>query len=233
MGVAGVAAKHLTAAGIPHLVSVTHSGAHAGYYPDSEQMSIQITFSPGDGRLLGAQVIGKDGVDKRIDILSSVIQRGSTIYELAEFEHAYAPPYSSAKDPVNMAGFVAENMLQKRLFVVPWAAANTLSEDDVLIDVREPYEFAEAHMPGAINIPVDELRGKLDELDTDKTIYIYCQIGLRGYLAQRILLQNGFKKLFKARLLLKRLVPGGDASGSWFSFTTSPVSDSLCASFTR
>ncbi|CAN5208092.1 hypothetical protein BH11BAC5_BH11BAC5_13690 [soil metagenome] len=196
VGVAGVAAKHLTAAGIPHLVSVTHSGAHAGYYPDSEQMSIQITFSPGDGRLLGAQVIGKDGVDKRIDILSSVIQRGSTIYELAEFEHAYAPPYSSAKDPVNMAGFVAENMLQKRLFVVPWTAANTLSENDVLIDVREPYEFTEAHMPGAINIPVDELRGRLDELDRDKTIYIYCQIGLRGYLAQRILLQNGFKKLF-------------------------------------
>jgi rhodanese-related sulfurtransferase len=145
---------------------------------------------------LGAQVIGKDGVDKRIDILSSVIQRGSTIYELAEFEHAYAPPYSSAKDPVNMAGFVAENMLQKKLFVVPWTAANTLSENDVLIDVREPYEFTEAHMPGAINIPVDELRGRLDELDRDKTIYIYCQIGLRGYLAQRILLQNGFKKLF-------------------------------------
>ncbi|MDB5278265.1 MAG: cdr [Ferruginibacter sp.] len=196
VGVAGVAAKHLAAAGIPHLVSVTHSGAHAGYYPDAEQMSIQITFSPTDGRLLGAQVIGKDGVDKRIDILSSVIQRGSTIYELAEFEHAYAPPYSSAKDPVNMAGFVAENILQKKLFVVPWTVANSLSEKDVLIDVRDANEFAEAHIPGAINIPVDDLRGRLDELDTDKAIYIYCHIGLRGYLAQRILLQNGFKELF-------------------------------------
>ncbi|TXT30192.1 MAG: fad-dependent pyridine nucleotide-disulfide oxidoreductase, partial [Chitinophagaceae bacterium] len=111
VAVAGVASKHLAAAGIEHLVSTTHSGSHAGYYPGSEQMSIQIAFSPVDGKLLGAQVFGTEGVDKRIDTLSSVIQRGSTIYELTEFEHAYAPPYSSAKDPVNMAGFVAENMI--------------------------------------------------------------------------------------------------------------------------
>jgi NADPH-dependent 2,4-dienoyl-CoA reductase/sulfur reductase-like enzyme/rhodanese-related sulfurtransferase len=189
---AGVAAKHLQQAGIPHLVSITHSGSHAGYYPDAEQLSIQVTFSPTDGRLLGAQVIGADGVDKRIDILSGVIQRGGTIYELAEFEHAYAPPYSSAKDPVNMAGFVAENLLQKRLFTVPWDTTKTLTPQDVLIDVRLASEYAEAHIPGAINIPVDELRGRLSEIPASKTIYIYCQIGLRGYLAQRILLQSGF-----------------------------------------
>lgn len=195
VAVAGVAGKHLKAAGIAHLVSVTHSGSHAGYYPDAEQMSIQIAFSPENGKLLGAQVIGKDGVDKRIDTLSSVIQRGSTIYELTEFEHAYAPPYSSAKDPVNMAGFVAENILQQRLFVVPWYSINDLTDDDILIDVRDPYEFAGGHIPGAINIPVDELRGRLNEIAADKSIYIYCQIGLRGYLGQRILVQNGFKKV--------------------------------------
>jgi NADPH-dependent 2,4-dienoyl-CoA reductase/sulfur reductase-like enzyme/rhodanese-related sulfurtransferase len=196
VAVAGVASKHLKAASINHLVSTTHSGSHAGYYPDAEQMSIQISFSPEDGRLLGAQVIGKDGVDKRIDTLSSVIQRGSTIYELTEFEHAYAPPYSSAKDPVNMAGFVAENILQQRLFVVPWNTTSQLTTNDILIDVRDPHEFAASHIHGAINIPVDDLRSRLDEISKEKTIYIYCQIGLRGYLAQRILLQNGFDKVW-------------------------------------
>ena len=144
---------------------------------------------------MGAQVIGKDGVDKRIDTLSSVIQRGSTIYELAEFEHAYAPPYSSAKDPVNMAGFVAENILHKRLITAPWIITTTLTNDDVLIDVRNADEFAAGHIPNAINIPVDELRNRLTEIPTNKNIYIYCQIGLRGYLAQRILVQNNFQQV--------------------------------------
>ncbi len=195
VAVAGVASKHLTTANIPHLTAITHSGSHAGYYPDAEQMTIQISFSPTDGKLLGAQVIGKDGVDKRIDTLSSVIQRGSTIYELVEFEHAYAPPYSSAKDPVNMVGFVAENILHKRLITVPWTITNALTNDDVLIDVRNPEEFEIAHIPNAINIPVDELRNRLGEIATDKNLYIYCQIGLRGYLAQRILIQHGFKQV--------------------------------------
>ncbi len=196
VAIAGVASKHLTAANITHLVSTTHSGSHAGYYPDAEQMTIQIAFSPEDGKLLGAQVIGKDGVDKRIDTLSSVIQRGSNIYELTEFEHAYAPPYSSAKDPVNMAGFVAENILQKKLVVVPWTAIKQLTADDILIDVRNADEFVTEHICGAINIPVDDLRRRMHEIRADKKIYIYCQIGLRGYLAQRILLQSGFKNVF-------------------------------------
>ena len=109
-------------------------------------------------------MIGKDGVDKRIDILSSVIQRGSTIYELTEFKHAYAPPYSSAKDPVNIAGFVAENILQKRLVVVPWTAVNDLTTNDTLIDVRDDHEFITEHIPGAINIPVDDLRRRMHEI---------------------------------------------------------------------
>jgi len=195
VAVAGVASKHLSAAKIEHLVSTTHSGSHAGYYPGSEQMTIQINFAPADGKLLGAQIIGTDGVDKRIDTLSSVIQRGSTIDELTEFEHAYAPPYSSAKDPVNMAGFVAENIIQKRLRVIPWSAVKDISSDDVLIDVRTALEFVEGNIPGSINIPVDELRNRLNEIDKQKNIFIYCQIGLRGYLAQRILLQNGFQQV--------------------------------------
>ncbi|MFZ4059046.1 MAG: FAD-dependent oxidoreductase, partial [Ferruginibacter sp.] len=196
VAVAGVASKHLTAAQIPHLVSTTHSGSHASYYPDSEQMSIQIVFSPTDGKLLGAQIIGKEGVDKRIDLLSYVIRKGGTIEELTEFEHAYAPPYSSAKDPVNMAGFVAENILQKRLQVVPWTITNELNDtDDMIIDVRTEKEYQHAHIPGAINIDVDTLRERLHEITTTKNIYIYCQIGLRGYLAQRILMQNGFTKV--------------------------------------
>ena len=195
VAVAGVASKHLTAAKIEHLVSTTHSGSHAGYYPGSEQMTIQINFAPADGKLLGAQIIGTDGVDKRIDTLSSVIQRGSTIDELTEFEHAYAPPYSSAKDPVNMAGFVADNIIQKRLKVIPWSAVKDISSDDVLIDVRTALEFVEGNIPGSINIPVDELRNRLNEIDKQKNIFIYCQIGLRGYLAQRILTQNGFENV--------------------------------------
>ena len=194
VAVAGVASKHLKAANIEHFTSITHSGSHAGYYPDSEQMSIQLNFNA-EGKLLGAQVIGKEGVDKRIDTLSSVIQRGSTIHELTEFEHAYAPPYSSAKDPVNMAGFVAENILNGILKVVPWNHTYTLGKDDVLIDVRTETEFSNGHIPGAINVDIDYLRERMHEIPKDKNIYIYCQIGLRGYMAQRILLQHHYQNV--------------------------------------
>ena len=197
IAVAGVASKHLTAAGINHLVSITHSGSHANYYPNSQQMCIQLAFSPIDGTLYGAQIIGNNGVDKRIDILSAVIQRSGNIYELTEFEHAYAPPFSSAKDPVNIAGFVADNILQSKLKIVPWTKIYELNfENDLLIDVRSAEEFSQGHIDGAINISVDEIRNRLTEIPEDKNIYIYCQIGLRGYLAQRILLQNGFKNTY-------------------------------------
>ena len=196
VAVAGVASKHLTAAGIEHKTAIVHSNSHAGYYPGAHQLTIQIAFSPKDGKLLGAQVAGIEGVDKRIDILSSVIQRGSSIYELTEFEHAYAPPYSSAKDPVNMAGFVAENILLGRLRTVEWKKTETLTPNDILLDVRSPQEFENGHIEGALNIPLDELRSRLYELDNTKTTYVYCQIGLRGYLAQRILLQNNFENVF-------------------------------------
>ena len=192
---AGTASKHLTTANINHIVSTTHNGSHAGYYPGAKQMSIQIAFSPEDGRLFSAQIAGFDGVDKRIDVLSSAIRRNSTIYELTEFEHAYAPPYSSAKDPINMAGFVAENILLKRLNIFYWNELPKISKDDLLLDVRRADEFAAGKIANAMNIPVDEIRSRFHEIPKDKQIYIYCEAGLRGYLAQRILLQNGFDKV--------------------------------------
>ena len=195
VGTTGTASKHLTAAGIEHIVSTTHSGSHAGYYPGSKQMTIQLAFAPKDGRLLSAQIAGYDGVDKRLDVIASYIKQGKTIYDLIEFEHAYAPPYSSAKDPVNMAGFVAENILLDRLRVFYWDKIEQLKPGDLLIDVRREDEFEAGNIAGAINIPVDELRNRLAEIPVAKNIYIYCEAGLRGYLAQRILRQNGYNKV--------------------------------------
>jgi rhodanese-related sulfurtransferase len=192
---AGTASKNLSNAGIRHIVSTTQSGSHAGYYPGSRQMNIQLAFSPEDGRLYSAQIAGFEGVDKRIDILSSVIQRSGSIYELAEFEHAYAPPYSSAKDPVNMAGFVAENILQNRARFFYWDQVEDITENDVLLDVRTPDEFEHGHIPNAMHIPVDALRENMHKLDPAKKIYLYCQSGLRGYLAQRMLQQNGYNNV--------------------------------------
>jgi NADPH-dependent 2,4-dienoyl-CoA reductase/sulfur reductase-like enzyme/rhodanese-related sulfurtransferase len=196
LGTAGTASKHLKTANINHIVSTTHNGSHASYYPDSKQMTIQIAFSPEDGRLLSAQVAGYDGVDKRLDILSTHIKQGKSIYDLIEFEHGYAPPYSSAKDPVNMAGFVAENILLERLKIFYWNEVINIKQEDILIDVRRNDEYAAGSIPNAINIPVDELREKLELIPTAKKIYIYCEAGLRGYLAQRILRQNGYASVF-------------------------------------
>ena len=192
VGTAGTASKHLAAAGIKHVISTTHSGSHAGYYPGSQQMTIQIAFSPVNGRLLGAQVAGYEGADKRLDVLAAAIKRNGTIYDLEEFEHAYAPPYSSAKDPVNMAGFAAENILHGKLNVFYWNEFGKINQADLLVDVRTKEEYNNGNIPGSINIPVDEIRERLPELNTDRNIFIYCEAGLRGYIAQRILKQNGF-----------------------------------------
>ncbi len=191
VGTTGVAAKHLERAGIKHVVSTTSSGSHAGYYPGSQSMTIQITFSP-EGKLLGAQVAGYEGADKRLDVLASIIKINATVHDLVEFEHAYAPPYSSAKDPVNMAGFTAENILEKRLSVFYWNEFPKIGAEEMLLDVRSPEEFAAGSIAEATNIPIDELRNRLAEIPKEKNIYIYCEAGLRGYLAQRILKQNGY-----------------------------------------
>lgn len=193
---AGTASKHLKSANIAHLVSTTQSSSHASYYPGAQQMHIQIAFSPDNGRLLNAQIAGYDGVDKRIELFSSVIKRNSTIYELMEIEHAYAPPYSSAKDPVNMAGFVAENIMQKRMNPFYWDQINSIDDKGLLIDVRSVKENLAGTIPNAVNIPVDELRNNLNNIPMDKTIYLFCEVGLRGFLSQRILNQNGFKNVY-------------------------------------
>jgi NADPH-dependent 2,4-dienoyl-CoA reductase/sulfur reductase-like enzyme/rhodanese-related sulfurtransferase len=189
---AGANAKLLKREGIPYLSSYTHSASHAGYYPGALPLSIKILFSPDDGRLLGAQVVGFHGVDKRMEMLAQVIQRKGTIYDLISLEQAYAPPYSSAKDPVNMAGYVADNVLKGRTKTIHWREIAAISGDTVLVDVRTPGEYALGTLPGAINIPVDDLRKRLSELPKDRPIIVTCAIGLRGYLACRILTQNGY-----------------------------------------
>ena len=193
---AGMASKHLSVAKIQHKVSTTHSSSHASYYPGSHQLHIQIVFSPTDGRLLGAQIAGYEGVDKRIEMLSSLIKRNSTIYELMEIEHAYAPPFSSAKDPVNMAGFVAANIIQHNMTPFYWDELEQLSVDGQLIDVRTDQEYKSGTIPNAINIPLDSMRANLNQFSKDKNIYLFCGIGQRAYMAQRILNQNGFNNVF-------------------------------------
>lgn len=190
---AGANAKLLKREGIAYQSSYTHSASHAGYYPGAVFMSIKILFSPDNGQLLGAQIVGFDGVDKRIEMLAQVIQRKGTVYDLTELEQAYAPPYSSAKDPVNMAGYVAENILTKKVETINWRDIASLGSDVQLIDVRTADECGLRTIPGAINIPLDELRSRLSEISHDKPIVVTCAVGLRGYLAYRILVQNGFK----------------------------------------
>lgn len=190
---AGANAKLLQQNNIPYISSYTHGASHAGYYPGAVPLSIKILFAPENGKLLGAQIVGFNGVDKRIEMLAQVIQRGGTVHDLAELEHAYAPPYSSAKDPVNMAGFVAENILNKKSRIIQWRELAELPADTIRIDVHTHDEYKLGTIPGFINIPVDELREHLDELPKEKPIVVTCAVGLRGYLAYRILVQNGFK----------------------------------------
>ncbi|MGL5705306.1 MAG: DsrE/DsrF/DrsH-like family protein [Tannerellaceae bacterium] len=189
----GVAAKVLIRENIPYVSSHTHSASHAGYYPGAVQMQIKIIFSPEDGRLYGAQIVGYSGVDKRIEMIAGVIKNKGSIYDLMELEQAYAPPFSSAKDPVNMAGFVADNILSGKVKVIQWNQVNAAKKQGaLLLDVRTKEEFELGHIEGAINIPVDNLRNSLQTLNPKQDIIVYCAIGLRGYLAYRILEQNGF-----------------------------------------
>lgn len=170
---------------------ITTSASQAGYYPGGEMMTVKTIFDPDNGVILGAQIVGGKGVDKRIDDLANAVRFKLTAYELQEMELAYAPPFSSAKDPVNMAGYVIGNVLEGRMKPFYVEELEQIPEDAVKLDVRTPEECADGMIPGFINIPVDSLRERMGELDLSKEIYITCQIGLRGYLAQRILEQNG------------------------------------------
>jgi NADPH-dependent 2,4-dienoyl-CoA reductase/sulfur reductase-like enzyme/rhodanese-related sulfurtransferase len=191
--VTGRSAKALAAAGIPHHAVHLHPGHHAGYYPGAVSMHLKLVFSP-DGRVLGAQATGGDGVDKRIDVIATAIRAGMTVFDLAELELAYAPPFGSAKDPVNLAGFIASNVLTGDLTL--WHGADL---DDVLdapgtalLDVRTRQEYAAGHLPGALNIPHTELRQRLDEVPASTRAYLYCASGFRSYLALRALRQRGW-----------------------------------------
>lgn len=176
-------------------VAIIHSKSHAGYYPGAIPLTIKLIFEL-EGKILGAQIVGYEGVDKRIDVIATAIRFGGKIEDLAELELAYAPPYSSAKDPVNMVGFVAQNMLNDGLEVAYWDELKTINtETTIVLDVRNEEERLMGFVEGSINIPLDQLREQLSRLDKEKTIITYCAIGLRGYIAQRILLQNGFKKV--------------------------------------
>ena len=171
-----------------------HPVHHAGYYPGAEGMSLKLLFDPQSGRILGAQAVGGAGVDKRIDVLALAIQAGMTVFDLEEVELAYAPQYGSAKDPINMAGFVAGGLLRDDhpQVDVETVLATPADQRPLLLDVRTPQEFSAGHLPGAVNIPVDELRSRMNELKHDRDIAAYCQVGQRGYLATRILRQAGF-----------------------------------------
>ncbi|WP_455590557.1 FAD-dependent oxidoreductase [Bacteroides sp.] len=192
----GLPGKRLRQAGISYVSSTTHSSSHAGYYPDALPMSIKITFSKETGKLYGVQIVGYDGVDKRIDEMALVIKHQGTIYDLMQIEQAYAPPYSSAKDPAAIAGYVAENILLGKVQPVYWRDLRDIELEDIfLLDVRTRDEFSLGSLPGAVNIPLDELRDRIDELPKEKMIYTFCAVGLRGYLAYRILVQRGFDKV--------------------------------------
>ena len=193
----GLPAKRLKQLGIDYLTATVHMASHAGYYPDAYQMSIKITFSPADGRLYGAQIVGLDGVDKRIDEFAMAIKNQKTVYDLTRLEHAYAPPFASAKDPVAVSGYVAGNILQGKMNPLYWRELRDADLSKVtLVDVRTADEFSLGSMKGSINIPLDDIRDRLYEIPRNKPVYLYCGIGLRGYLASNILIGQGYTGVY-------------------------------------
>ena len=185
----GASEKALSKTNIEYEKLYLHLASHAGYYPGAKPMHIKLLFGKPEGKVLGAQIVGADGVDKRIDVFAVAIRAGMTVFDLQELELAYAPPYASGKDPVNIAGFAAANILDGTVKIKHFTE---LQKDDFILDVRTPGEFGRGSIPNAKNIPVDDLRGRLDDLPKDRTILVYCGVGLRSYIACRILEQNGF-----------------------------------------
>jgi NADPH-dependent 2,4-dienoyl-CoA reductase/sulfur reductase-like enzyme/rhodanese-related sulfurtransferase len=199
MASTGASEKILKRNNIPYLISYTHSDSHAGYYPGAEKLSVKLIFSPDDGKVLGTQIVGKEGVDKRIDVIATAIRGGMTVFDLEELELAYAPPYSSAKDPVNIAGFVGANILKGDLKNIYWHDLCTLDENEtIIIDMRNKEELEKVGMvDGALHIPLNDLRKRLPELDGNKSYIPFCAVGQRSYIGHRILVQNGFQsKMF-------------------------------------
>lgn len=190
----GLPAKRLKQMKMPYLSATIHSGSHAGYYPGSRQMDIKITFSPSDGRLYGAQIVGYEGVDTRINQYALAIKTGATVDDLTRLEHAYAPPFSSAKDPVAISGYVAGNILAGKMTPLYWRELEQADTTKViLVDVRTADEYALGTIGGAVNIPLDDLRERMGEIPTDVPVWLFCGVGLRGYLASNILKANGYR----------------------------------------
>ncbi len=191
VGMTGLSEKALKRVGRTYEKVYVHPASHAGYYPGATQMSLKLLFDPENGKILGAQCVGAHGVDKRIDVLAVAIRAGMTVYDLEKLELAYAPPFGSAKDPVNYAGFVAANVLRKEVSICHVLDVVNPGPNQLLLDVRTAPEVQQGTIPGSMHIPLDELRGRLGELPKDKEVLAFCQVGLRGYLACRILSQNG------------------------------------------
>ena len=195
----GLSEIALQKAGIPFQTVIVHPAAHATYYPGGTPLSLKLNFSPEDGKMLGAQAVGKMNVDKQIDAVSLLIKHGGTIYDLVYSEHAYAPPYASAKSPVMFAGMVAENIMTHLMNPIQAAELDQLiksGEEIQLLDVREIKEFKSGTIQGAENYPVDELREFLEDIPCDKKTVVFCEVGLRGYVASRILMQSGFDQVY-------------------------------------
>jgi rhodanese-related sulfurtransferase len=167
-----------------------HPGQHAGYYPGVKPITIKLIFSKEDGKILGAQAVGEEGVAKRIDVISTAIQMGATVFDLEEVELCYAPQYGTAKDPVNIAGMIAANVLRGEAPMVHWDRIHP--DRQVILDVRDPHEFNADHLEGAANVPLGQLRQRMGELDRKREILTYCAVGQRSYYASRTLRQHGF-----------------------------------------
>ncbi|MDO6496506.1 FAD-dependent oxidoreductase [Photobacterium sanguinicancri] len=185
--------KQLQRDGVDYEKVFVHTASHASYYPGAEIVSLKMLFDPKTGKIFGAQAAGKDGVDKRIDIMAVAQRAGMTVEQLQHLELTYAPPYGSAKDVINQAAFVANNIIKGDATPIHFNEIDQLTDNQVLLDVRNPAELENGYIAGALNIPVDQLRQRMNELPKDKEIIIYCQVGLRGNVAYRQLVNNGFK----------------------------------------
>ncbi|MEI8658593.1 MULTISPECIES: FAD-dependent oxidoreductase [Vibrio] len=185
--------KQLKREGVEYQKVYVHTASHASYYPGAEVVSFKMLFDPKSGKIFGAQAVGKDGIDKRIDVMAVAQRAGMTVEQLQHLELTYAPPYGSAKDVINQAAFVANNLIKGDSTAIHFDEIDNLTEDQLLLDVRNPGELQNGYLPGAVNIPVDQLRQRMDELPKDKEIIIYCQVGLRGNVAYRQLVNNGYK----------------------------------------
>ena len=228
--------RTLTRLNIPYKVIFVHPVSHASYYPAALSMTLKLIFNE-EGKILGAQSVGYDGVDKRIDVIATVIRLGGTVDDLTQLELCYAPPFSSAKDPVNMAGFVAQNVLAGRMDVLTTEEFKDYDKENItLLDVRTEMEYDNGHIEGAINIPVDNLRERMGELDKSKEVIEYCQVGLRGYVAARILSQRefkvknltgGYKSVLISNLEQNKIEPSKKSKGQSLDTDTQVIKDEV------